>query len=91
MRYRVQEKKIAFSMRDLDKLISLCKKGIDEIIQLQKHELGDEITKLIDSSKDKPVFLVGTTNAHKLDEIRAILEKQGILVKSPADFSLENN
>lgn len=83
--------KTAFSMRDLDKLIYLCKKGIDEIIQLQKHELGDEITKLIESNREKPVFLVGTTNAHKLDEIRAILEKQGILVKSPADFSLEND
>lgn len=77
-----------FSKSDLDKLLELGKKGNKELIEMQKNALGEIAYEVIPMNYGNEI-VIATSNNHKLEEIKAILEDLDYDIYSLKDVNLD--
>lgn len=77
-----------FSKSDLDKLLELGEKGNKELIEIQKNVLGEIAYEVIPMDYGNEI-VIATSNNHKLEEIKAILEDLDYDIYSLKDVNLE--
>ena len=78
-----------FSRKDLNKLLELGEKGTKELIKIQRKALG-EIAEEILGMEYGDDIVISTGNAHKLEEIGAILKDLDYNIHSLKDVNLDN-
>lgn len=76
-----------FSMEDLNKLLDLGKKGNKELIKAQREVLGEIADEILGVEYGNKV-VIATNNAHKLEEIGAILKDFDYEIYSLKDVDL---
>lgn len=76
-----------FSKSDLDKLLELGEKGNKELIEIQKNVLGEIAYEVIPMDYGNEI-VIATSNNHKLEEIKAILEDLDYDIYSLKDVNL---
>ncbi len=77
-----------FSKSDLDKLLELGEKGNKELIEIQKNVLGEIAYEVIPMDYGNEI-VIATSNNHKLEEIKAILEDLDYDIYSLKDVNLD--
>lgn len=77
-----------FSKSDLDKLLELGEKGNKELIEIQKSVLGEIAYEVIPMDYGNEI-VIATSNNHKLEEIKAILEDLDYDIYSLKDVNLD--
>lgn len=77
-----------FSKSDLDKLLELGEKGNKELIEIQKNVLGEIAYEVIPMDYGNEI-VIATSNKHKLEEIKAILEDLDYDIYSLKDVNLD--
>lgn len=78
-----------FSRKDLNKLLELGEKGNKELIRIQRAALGDIADEILGMDYGNDI-VISTGNAHKLEEIGAILRDLDYNIYSLKDVNLGN-
>ena len=77
-----------FKKAELQELIDLGELGNKKIIEIQKSALGNIATAIL--GEEKTDFVIATSNAHKLEEIGAILKPYELKILSLKDVNLQD-
>ena len=78
-----------FSRKDLNKLLELGAKGNKELIKIQRKALGEIADEILGMEYGDDI-VISTGNAHKLEEIGAILKDLDYNIHSLKDVNLDN-
>ena len=78
-----------FSRKDLNKLLELGEKGNKELIKIQRKALGEIADEILGMEYGDDI-VISTGNAHKLEEIGAILKDLDYNIHSLKDVNLDN-
>lgn len=78
-----------FSRKDLNKLLELGEKGNKELIKIQRKVLGEIADEILGMEYGDDI-VISTGNAHKLEEIGAILKDLDYNIHSLKDVNLDN-
>ena len=78
-----------FSRKDLNKLLELGEKGNKELIKIQRKALGEIADEILGMEYGDDI-VISTGNAHKLEEIGAILKDLNYNIHSLKDVNLDN-
>lgn len=78
-----------FSRKDLNKLLELGEKGNKELIRIQRAALGEIANEILGMDYGNDI-VISTGNAHKLEEIGAILKDLDYNIHSLKDVNLDN-
>ena len=78
-----------FSREDLNKLLELGEKGNKELIKIQRKALGEIADEILGMEYGDDI-VISTGNAHKLEEIGAILKDLDYNIHSLKDVNLDN-
>ncbi|WP_434798130.1 ribonuclease PH [Terrisporobacter vanillatitrophus] len=78
-----------FSRKDLNKLLELGEKGNKELIRIQRVALGEIADEILGMDYGNDI-VISTGNAHKLEEIGAILKDLDYNIYSLKDVNLDN-
>lgn len=78
-----------FSRKDLNKLLELGEKGNKELIRIQRAALGEIADEILGMDYGNDI-VISTGNAHKLEEIGAILKDLDYNIHSLKDVNLDN-
>ena len=78
-----------FSRKDLNKLLELGEKGNKELISIQRAALGEIADEILGMEYGNDI-VISTGNAHKLEEIGAILKDLDYNIHSLKDVNLGN-
>lgn len=78
-----------FSRKDLNKLLELGEKGNKELIRIQRASLGEIADEILGMDYGNDI-VISTGNAHKLEEIGAILKDLDYNIHSLKDVNLGN-
>ena len=78
-----------FSRKDLNKLLELGEKGNKELIKAQRKALGEIADEILGMEYGDDI-VISTGNAHKLEEIGAILKDLDYNIHSLKDVNLDN-
>lgn len=78
-----------FSRKDLNKLLELGEKGNKELIRIQRAALGEIANEILGMDYGNDI-VISTGNAHKLEEIGAILKDLNYDIYSLKDVNLDN-
>lgn len=78
-----------FSRKDLNKLLELGEKGNKELIRMQRAALGEIADEILGMDYGNDI-VISTGNAHKLEEIGAILKDLDYNIHSLKDVNLDN-
>ena len=78
-----------FSRKDLNKLLELGEKGNKELIKIQRKALGEIADEILGMEYGDDI-VISTGNAHKLEEIGAILRDLDYNIHSLKDVNLDN-
>ncbi|MCC3865125.1 ribonuclease PH [Terrisporobacter petrolearius] len=78
-----------FSRKDLNKLLELGEKGNKELIRIQRAALGEIADEILGMDYGNDI-VISTGNAHKLEEIGAILKDLDYNIYSLKDVNLGN-
>ena len=78
-----------FSRKDLNKLLELGEKGNKELIRMQRSALGEIADEILGMDYGNDI-VISTGNAHKLEEIGAILKDLDYNIHSLKDVNLDN-
>lgn len=78
-----------FSRKDLNKLLELGEKGNKELIRIQRAALGEIADEILGMDYGNDI-VISTGNAHKLEEIGAILKDLDYNIYSLKDVNLDN-
>lgn len=78
-----------FSRKDLNKLLELGEKGNKELIRIQRAALGEIADEILGMEYGNDI-VISTGNAHKLEEIGAILKDLDYNIHSLKDVNLGN-
>ena len=78
-----------FSRKDLNKLLELGEKGNKELISIQRAALGEIADEILGMEYGNDI-VISTGNAHKLEEIGAILKGLDYNIHSLKDVNLDN-
>lgn len=78
-----------FSRKDLNKLLELGEKGNKELIRIQRSALGEIADEILGMDYGNDI-VISTGNAHKLEEIGAILKDLDYNIHSLKDVNLDN-
>lgn len=78
-----------FSRKDLNKLLELGEKGNKELIRIQRAALGEIADEILGMEYGNDI-VISTGNAHKLEEIGAILKDLDYNIHSLKDVNLDN-
>ena len=78
-----------FSRKDLNKLLELGEKGNKELIKIQRKALGEIADESLGMEYGDDI-VISTGNAHKLEEIGAILKDLDYNIHSLKDVNLDN-
>lgn len=78
-----------FSRKDLNKLLELGEKGNKELIRIQRAALGEIADEILGMEYGNDI-VISTGNAHKLEEIGAILKDLDYNIHSLKDVNLDD-
>ena len=78
-----------FSRKDLNKLLELGEKGNKELIKIHRKALGEIADEILGMEYGDDI-VISTGNAHKLEEIGAILKDLDYNIHSLKDVNLDN-
>ena len=78
-----------FSRKDLNTLLELAEKGNKELIKIQRQALGEIADEILGMEYGDDI-VISTGNAHKLEEIGAILKDLDYNIHSLKDVNLDN-
>ena len=78
-----------FSRKDLNKLLELGEKGNKELIRIQRAALGEIADEILGMEYGNDI-VISTGNAHKLEEIDAILKDLDYNIHSLKDVNLDD-
>ena len=78
-----------FSRKDLNKLLELGEKGNKELIKIQRKALGEIADEILGMEYGDDI-VISTGNAHKLEEIGAILKDLDYNIHSLKNVNLDN-
>ena len=78
-----------FSIKDLNTLLELAEKGNKELIKIQRQALGEIADEILGMEYGDDI-VISTGNAHKLEEIGAILKDLDYNIHSLKDVNLDN-
>lgn len=78
-----------FSRKDLNKLLELGEKGNKELIRIQRAALGEIADEILGMDYGNDI-VISTGNAHKLEEIGAILKDLDYNIHSLKDVNLDD-